>query len=362
MKKVFVSGCYDILHAGHIQFFTEARELGEYLTVCFASDEVLWQHKERRSSIPQEHKQAVLQELRMVDEVVIGDGEEPGLDFKEHFLNIRPDILAVTDDDLYIEQKQALCDQIGCRYVRLAKTPPEFSPISTSGIVKWIKAPVEAPLRVDFAGGWLDVPQHAREDGRIVNCAITPMVSLRDWGYAQNSGLGGSGAWALLNGEDGVASELELGVGWQDPAIIRETGWCVWQSGSQPQLLFKRDPQILSGLMALLYTESDHDTPSNVDRERNYDLITAASKRAAAAVYESDVDQLGQSVAMSYQAQLDEGMDELPAAHGCIGRKYCGGGWGGYAVYLFQAESDRKAFVLEHATAMEIEPYSKPIT
>lgn len=28
MKKVFVSGCYDIVHAGHIQFFEEARALG----------------------------------------------------------------------------------------------------------------------------------------------------------------------------------------------------------------------------------------------------------------------------------------------------------------------------------------------
>ena len=26
---VFVSGCYDILHAGHLQFFSEARALGE---------------------------------------------------------------------------------------------------------------------------------------------------------------------------------------------------------------------------------------------------------------------------------------------------------------------------------------------
>ena len=54
------------------------------------------------------------------------------------------------------------------------------------------------------------------------------MVSLTDWCYEQKSGLGGSGAWALLNGHDGVESELNLGVGWQDPAIIRETGLCVW--------------------------------------------------------------------------------------------------------------------------------------
>jgi len=51
MKRIFVSGCYDIIHAGHVQFFTEARALGEHLTVCFASTEVLWFHKQRRSSL-----------------------------------------------------------------------------------------------------------------------------------------------------------------------------------------------------------------------------------------------------------------------------------------------------------------------
>ena len=47
MKKIFVSGCYDIIHAGHIQFFNEAKALGEHLTVCIASDDVLMLEKKR---------------------------------------------------------------------------------------------------------------------------------------------------------------------------------------------------------------------------------------------------------------------------------------------------------------------------
>ena len=76
MKKVFISGCYDILHAGHIQFFREARALGSHLTVCFASDAVLWEHKKRRTSIPQDHKLALMTALEVIDQVVIGDCEE----------------------------------------------------------------------------------------------------------------------------------------------------------------------------------------------------------------------------------------------------------------------------------------------
>ena len=94
MKKIFVSGCYDILHGGHIQFFKEARALGDHLTVCFASDEVLWEHKKRRTSI------------EVIDQVVIGDCKVHGLDFKDHFLKVRPDVLVVTEDDQYADVKK----------------------------------------------------------------------------------------------------------------------------------------------------------------------------------------------------------------------------------------------------------------
>ena len=101
MKKVFVSGCYDIVHAGHIQFFEEARALGDYLIVSFASEPVLWHHKQRKPSIPDEHKKVLLESLRMVDKVILGTGMRKGLDFEEEFLAEKPDILAVTEDDLY---------------------------------------------------------------------------------------------------------------------------------------------------------------------------------------------------------------------------------------------------------------------
>jgi cytidyltransferase-like protein len=63
MIKVFVSGYYDIVHAGHLQFFREARALGDHLTVSFASAEVLWRERQRRSSLPDDHKLALLASL-----------------------------------------------------------------------------------------------------------------------------------------------------------------------------------------------------------------------------------------------------------------------------------------------------------
>jgi cytidyltransferase-like protein len=369
MGRVFVSGCYDILHAGHLQFFREARALGSHLTVCFASADVLWRHKRRRSSLPDDHKRALIAALEMVDQVIITHGTEEGLDFKEDFLRLKPDILAVTEDDKYGPLKRELCAQVGARYVVLPKSPPQFTPISTTEIVTRIRAPIEAPLRVDFAGGWLDVPRFSRKGGYIVNCAISPTVSLHSWPYERNAGLGGSGAWAVLNGRDGVSSELGLGVGWQDPAIIREGGLCAWHSGLRPELEIKTSGAWLRGRMALRWCGKEHSTPSLVDGDRDYDAIFSAGKTARDAVWSSDLTGLANAVKQSYAVQRSEGMEALPGDSACpdtavgpmrpLAFKYCGGGFGGYAVYLFASSSERDA-ACTLPGFRPIEPYAGP--
>lgn len=359
MKKVFVSGCYDILHAGHLQFFEEARALGDYLIVSFASAEVLWHHKRRKPSIPDDHKRVLLQGLRMIDEVIVTQGHKEGVDFEEEFLRIKPDFLIVTEDDKYGDIKRALCDQVGAEYAVLPKTPPRFEPVSTSSIVRWVQAPTEAPLRVDFAGGWLDVPRYSRPGEFIVNCAISPLVSLREWPYEKQAGLGGSGAWALLNGRDGVTSEVDLGVGWQDPAVIRETGLCVWRSGTTPMLDFKHNGDFLSGRLAIFWTGSPHDTPGVVDNQRDYDGIARSGRVAREGALHADIHRLAEGIHLYHETQLAEGMEQLPKMAGAIARKYCGGGHGGYALYLFEDSALRDAAVASHTEMRVIEPFCR---
>ena len=359
MIKVFVSGCYDIVHAGHVQFFREARALGDHLTVSFASADVLWLHKHRKSSLPDEHKRALIAALRVVDEVVVGTGLEEGIDFRQEFLRIRPQILAVTEDDKYAPLKRALCAEVGAQYVVLPKTPPEFPPISTTEIVRYIRAPQDAPLRVDFAGGWLDVPRFARKGAYVVNCAISPTVSLRDWPYERNAGLGGSGAWALLMGKDSVGAELDLGVGWQDPAVISETGLCVWRSGDRPALELKHDGAFLRGCMALYWSGAPHDTPGVVGLQRDFDAIERAGRTAREAVWAQSLAGLAEAVRQSYAVQLAEGMAALPESAGGgtpLARKYCGGGHGGYGLYLCATPADRDR-LCQAANFRPIEPY-----
>jgi hypothetical protein len=116
------------------------------------------------------------------------------------------------------------------------------------------------------------------------------------------------------------------------------------------------------------------------DRPRDYDLIEAAGRRARDAVAPgcsgsggggddgngsggegeavARARALAAAVEMSYQAQLGEGMGPLADADGALARKYCGGGWGGYALYLFASQTQRDAFVARTgADALAIEPY-----
>jgi hypothetical protein len=220
-----------------------------------------------------------------------------------------------------------------------------------------VQAPTEAPLRVDFAGGWLDVPRFAREGEFIVNCAISPLVSLREWPYEKQAGLGGSGAWALLNGRDGTDSELNLGVGWQDPAVIRETGVCVWKSGQKPVLEFKRNGDFLKGKMAILWTGKEHDTPGVVDTPRDFDRIALSARIAREGVLNADIQKLTEGVSLYHATQLDEGMEPIPDIPGSIARKYCGGGYGGYALYLFNEESHRQTALQSTPNLRPIEPF-----
>ncbi len=360
IKKVFVSGCYDLIHAGHIQFFEMARALGNHLTVCFASDEVLRLTKGRNSSLPESHKEFILGSLKDVDAVVKSSNLDSVFDFIDHLKNNQFQILAVTEDDKNIEKKKILCRDYKMELVVLPKNN-RLEKISTTNIINQIRQLDEVPLRVDFGGGWLDVPRLSSPGAYIVNCAITPKVSLADWPYQTSSGLGGSAAYSILQAKNGVKSELALGVGWQDPAVIMETGLCVWRSGLTPVLEAKHNPDWLTGKLLILWTDSVHLTPSLTGLKRDYRLIIKAGALAKQAAAGQKLDLLAKAITCSYQAQIAEGMAPLSALKKALAWKYLGGGHGGYALYLFRSKTDRDQAAQKNKQTKIIEPHLKPI-
>lgn len=358
-KTVFVSGCFDIIHGGHIEFFTQAKALGKKLVVCVATDEVIQRHKQRKPALPLEHRVEVIKALSMVDEVVVGGDPEAGLNFKSEFGRIKPAILAVTEDDKFEAAKRKLCKRFQAEYVKLPKTL-DYERVSTTGLRSYLKAPERVPLRVDFGGGWLDVPRYADPNSFVVNCAITPMVSLADWPYHLGGGLGGSAAYKLLLGENSLQSELNAGVGWQDPAVISETGLCAWVPGGKPTLAIKTGGDWLRGLMAVMWLGKAHNTPSLVGLSHNLALIADAGRVCCAAVKHASLPMLVTGINKSYEAQLQEGMESLPT-FGEAAKKYCGGGFGGYGLFLFTNLTERDSFVSSGSDRIAVEPFLRPV-
>lgn len=358
--KVFVSGCYDIIHAGHVQFFTDAKALGDHLTVCFASDKVLMLSKKRVSALPEDNKKVLLESLRPVDEALSSSDLDPIFDFVGHVERIRPDILAVTEDDKNIEVKKEFCKKYNIQLIVLPKKTL-VTPASTTSIRSKIREVESVPLRVDFAGGWLDVPKLARKGAYIVNCAISPLVSLSSWPYEKGVGLGGSAAYAILQAKQGARAELDMGVGWQDPAVINHTGICVWRSGKEPVIDIQLNPDWLEGKMLIYWTGNSHTSSDHVTRRRNYLKIEKAGKIARNGVMLKSLSILAKAINISYEVQLGEGMKELPIIKRSIARKYLGGGHGGYALYLFKTTKDRDLAFKSVSGTVKIEPYIKTI-
>lgn len=356
MTTVLVSGCYDLLHAGHLRFFADARALGDRLAVSVASDETIAKLKHRMPALQQAERLALISALRQVDYAEIGAGPDPRLDFATVADSARADVLAATTDDKYAAEKKTWCANRGIPYVSLAKAPAGGNS-STSIRRRIAAAPESAPLRVDLAGGWLDVPKLARAGGHIVNCAISPLVAINNWQYRLRAGIGGSAAWATLHGRSALACELNAGVGWQDPAILAETGLCSWRSGPSPRLHAKRDGSVLGGRMLLVWTGAPHDTPSLVSAKRNYRLIAGAGKVATAGVLLDSLWLLAKGISLHYRSQIGEGMQPLPELPGQLACKYCGSGWGGYALYLFPNRRLRAVASKECSEFIDIEPY-----
>ena len=150
-----------------------------------------------------------------------------------------------------------------------------------------------------------------------------------------------------------------MGVGWQDPAVIRETGLCVWRSGMSPILDFKQNGDFLSGCLAIRWTGKPHDTPGLADHPRNYERIAESGRVAREGALRADLRRLAEAMLIYHQAQLDEGMEPLVPVSGAIGHKYCGGGHGGYALYLFNDRDLRARALASSNNLRAIEPFCR---
>lgn len=205
---VFCTGCYDILQSGHAVFFNQCKELGDLLVVGVGRDSVISQLKgPGRPVNPEINRVYLVAAMQDVDYAVL-NGEEiktGKIDFENIIKELRPDIFVLNDDDSGLDTKQALCNQYGVEIKFVSRVvPEELEPTSTTRIIDKINFGFRAPLRIDFAGGWADVPYIMDgKKGFVSNMAIKPLIELKGGrfnfsGYPRGSGLSTSTAAKLL--------------------------------------------------------------------------------------------------------------------------------------------------------------------
>ena len=77
MKVVIVSGGFDPIHSGHIQYLLEAKKLGDILIVALNSDEWLIE-KKGKEFMPFEERKVVLENISCVDQVISFEDDDLG--------------------------------------------------------------------------------------------------------------------------------------------------------------------------------------------------------------------------------------------------------------------------------------------
>jgi len=129
---VFTNGCFDILHAGHVDYLTFARDQGDVLVVGLNSDASVRKNKgEHRPVVPEKDRAKILAAFETVDYVVIFDEDEP-----EHLISeILPDVLVKGEDWAHYVSGREIVEQNGGRIVLAPLTKGR----STSDIIERIR-------------------------------------------------------------------------------------------------------------------------------------------------------------------------------------------------------------------------------
>lgn len=203
----FCTGCFDILHSGHAVFFEQCREHADVLVVGVGTDETLRTLKGvSRPILPQENRLYLVAALADVDYVVLNSALTAGkIDFRETLEQLRPDVFILNEDDDGLPEKTALCAALGTRLQTVpCDLPQHLERTSTSRIIERVDQALRCPLRLDFAGGWTDIPALMGDRvGYVTSATIRPHVEYRHGtfnysGYPRGSGLTTSTAAKML--------------------------------------------------------------------------------------------------------------------------------------------------------------------
>ena len=175
-KKVFVSGCYDLLHSGHVEFFREAAQYGD-LYVGIGSDATILDYKHHKTVYSEQERLFMVKSIRYVKDAFINKGHGI-MDFVPTVEALKPDVLVVNEDGSN-EEKRRFCAEQGIEYVVLQRKPSEGLTARSSTELKKSKSAI--PTRLDLAGTWIDQPYvSCYAPGWALTISLEPTFEIRE--------------------------------------------------------------------------------------------------------------------------------------------------------------------------------------
>lgn len=166
-----VSGCFDLLHGGHIAFFKTAASYGK-LYVAIGQDNNVLQLKGKAPYFSEKERKFIVASVKYVHEAFISSGNGM-LDFEPDLRRIKPDIFIVNADG-HTPEKEKLCRELGVEYLILERIPEPGLPARSSSVAK---RELQFPYRICIAGGWMDQPWVSEiYPGSVVVAQIWPTI------------------------------------------------------------------------------------------------------------------------------------------------------------------------------------------
>lgn len=322
--KAFVSGCFDLLHSGHVAFFKEAAYYGD-LYVGLGSDDTIQDLKGRQTINSERERLYMVKSIKYVTDAWINTGSGI-LDFEDDLKKLKPDRYVVNEDG-HSPIKEDLCNTLGIEYIVLKRIPePGLPERSTSQLRGNVKS--QLPYRLDLAGTWIDQPFLSRlRSGWAITISLEPIIE-----YNERSGMSTSTrnaakklwpnqlplekpeklAEILFHYENTPGSELISGaqdsIGICVPGLSRH----YYKGNYWPDKIEKvNDEEILDWLENHIYLVTLWPRPDGTDLLTNTDItvdniemLTAASELCWKAILKKDIILFGSAFLESFKAQV----------------------------------------------------------
>ncbi|KQC28552.1 adenylyltransferase/cytidyltransferase family protein [Flagellimonas eckloniae] len=176
-KKVFVSGCFDMLHSGHVAFFKEAASYGD-LYVGIGSDSTIEELKGRQTINSEQERLYLINAIKYVKEAFVNKGSGI-LDFEDDLKELKPDYFVVNEDG-FSPAKEELCNTLNIELKNLKRVPDAgLPPRSTTAIRS--AGNCSLPYRIDLAGTWIDQPYVSKYNpGWAITLSLEPIIEYNE--------------------------------------------------------------------------------------------------------------------------------------------------------------------------------------